>query len=606
MYSDYYPSSSDELEDAYHGLEDDDTCFEVLGNDVDTCDVSGVLLALEKAIRMPNFCRVNLQKVFKLENWEAFQNVYGGDKDPFAGSADGHVVDTAWVKRLKRSSDQIDEAVRMLRTLSRFASELQGRFKASRKRIVAAKRSKGIKSLPDEVVAKIFELAVKGEDEGGKQAKWISQASRRFRNIAFGTRSLWTTLHSHYSRNDVELMIRQAGTDVEFHVYVDLNLVQKMRTFIDSCRPIVPHWKTLTLVYDKRRRCFGGDGYVNDALGEMSGLLENGLRSPKLEQLFVCSGGTLNAYSIIDAAKLGDNTQVWAPNLHTLRCSYFLPIPSAPLSSISTLVVMHSFYRDSVISNFSAANLLKLLIKLPNMSDFTLDARCTAQPLGDETLPATDCPSIKSFQLRLPCFSVKHFSTSGSCIAALMDALRMPSLEEHSICIEVGDYSSSNTEDESVKWFQSLGHLSSVLLPTRFSKYAHKRSLAYNLLFDRYQPAEGLPDSKTLNIPFDAIVGVPSVSISSFARVLVTQRADEDLDNTFLNGHIQLRELKLIGCRYMTSLDLRCTVDSLKSHGVWSDIERVVVQDCAHLTREDAIDVIGEERLEYVDGNITL
>ncbi|KLO08466.1 hypothetical protein SCHPADRAFT_893851 [Schizopora paradoxa] len=600
MYSDYYQSSGDELEDAYHGLEDDVTCDEVPVKNVDTCDVSGVLLALEKAMRMPNFRRVEFQKVFKLENWETFQNVYGGDKDPFEGNADGHVVDPAWVKRLKISSDQTDDAVRMLKALLELASQLQRRFKASRKRIVAAKRSKGIKSLPDEIVAKIFQLAVEGDDEGGRQAKWISQTSRRFRNIAFGTRSLWTTLHSRYSRSDVELAIRQAGPDAEFHVYVDLNLLSKMRTFIHSCRPIVPHWKTLTLVYDKD---YGTVGGVSDALGELSSLLGNGSRSLKLEQIFLRSGGIMNAVSTINA-NWPDNIQLWAPNLRTLRCSWFLPIPSIPLSSISTLVVMHNFY--SRINIPSVRSLLKLLTKLPNVTDFTLEPDSIEHPFGNETLPVTECPSIKSFQLRLRYFPLKDFTANGSCLAILMDALRMPSLEEYSICIGIDDYYGTDKKSESAKWTQSLGHLSSAMLPTHLSNSPHKKSLVYKLLFMRYQPDEAPPDSKILNIPFDAIRGNPSVTISSFVRVLFSQRADDDLLRTLPIERNQLRELKLIGCGYMTSLDLRCTVDSLKLHGVWSDIERVVVQDCAHITREDAMSVIGEERLQYLEGHVTL
>ncbi|KLO16157.1 hypothetical protein SCHPADRAFT_887925 [Schizopora paradoxa] len=601
---------SDELEDSdgyphsFVGLKYDsalevDTCEKVPEKDVvvDTCDVSGVLSALEKAIRTPNFRQVDLEKAFKLESWEAFQNVYGGDKDPFADNADGHVVDPAWVKRLKKSKGQIDDVVKVLRTLTELASQLQDRFKASRKRIVAAKRSKGIKSLPDEIVAKIFHFGVEG---GVRQARWISQASRRFRNVALGTRSLWLNLYSLDSRGDVEMAIRHAGPDAEFHISVHLNFTPKMRIFIDNCRSIVPHWKTLTLVYNKD---YGRDGDVNDALEELSNLLGNGSRSLKLEQIFVRSGGIMNAVSTINA-KLPDNTQLWAPNLRTIRCSWFLPVPSIPLSPISTLVVKHNFY--SLINNPSVRSLLKLLTKLPNVSDFTLEPSGIEDPFGNETLPVTDCPSIKSFQLRLPYFFIMRFTNSGSSLETLMDALRMPSLEEHSICIGTDDYSGADTVDECAKWTQSLGHLSSALLPTHLSNSAHKKSLIFNLLFMRSQPGKAPPNSKILNIPFDAIKGNPSVTISSFVRILFSQRADDDLLRTLPIERNQLRELKLIGCGYMTSLDLQCTVDSLKSHGVWSDIERVVVQDCAHITREDAINVIGEKRLQYLEGHVAL
>ena len=48
--------------------------------------------------------------------------------------------------------------------------------------------------------------------------------------------------------------------------------------------------------------------------------------------------------------------------------------------------------------------------------------------------------------------------------------------------------------------------------------------------------------------------------------------------------------------------DLRRTADSLKALGVWDRIGRVEVRDCDLLRHSDVVAMVGEQRLQYLDG----
>ncbi|KLO08313.1 hypothetical protein SCHPADRAFT_1001056 [Schizopora paradoxa] len=187
-----------------------------------------VLQTLEKAARTPNvanFNQLELNEVFRMENWTTFQNVYGDDKDPFANN-DGQVVDAAWADRLLKSTVEIDNIIKISHTLLNVATDLQSQLNSSQERVIAAKRSKGIKSLPDELVARIFQIAVWEQYDDWditEQAVSLSKVSRRFYNVALGTRSLWTMLGSFSSRLELETLIARAGPNEGFHVSLYIN-----------------------------------------------------------------------------------------------------------------------------------------------------------------------------------------------------------------------------------------------------------------------------------------------------------------------------------------------------------------------------------------------
>ncbi|KLO08298.1 hypothetical protein SCHPADRAFT_613782 [Schizopora paradoxa] len=238
-----------------------------------------------------------------------------------------------------------------------------------------------------------------------------------------------------------------------------------------------------------------------------------------------------------------------------------------------------------------------------NLTSFELEAHDANEIACDIGLRKLELPSITSFHLRLNHFPILKFISEGSCIAMLMGTLVMPSLEALSISVGVVDFRTNENEVNATKLSQSLDDLSWALLPDRFSDSAGSTSLIFKLRDDSYNRSNDGPpaDMGVFSIPLERTIHAHTVILSSFVPVLLTQEPDDGgALSTIPNAFFRLRELKLIECENMTSVDLENTVDSLKSLGIWSHINRVVVQDCKHLVYDEVVDLVGEERLQYL------
>ncbi|KLO05824.1 hypothetical protein SCHPADRAFT_946583 [Schizopora paradoxa] len=564
-----------------------------------------VLRTLEEVARMPDFNQLELSEVFRMENWNAFQNVYGDDEDPFANN-DRQVVNAAWATRLKESTNEIDCVTKTLEALLNVAYELQSRLESSQKQIIAANLSKGVKSLPDEILAKVFQIAVWWEEDvffaysifarGTRQAVWLSQVSRRFREVALGTRGLWTTLTSFCSKRQLEAFISRVGPVERFHVSLHISHSSEDRAFFEVCRPTISRWATLTLKHDSQFGYGARYGGCNDRLEKLFSLFsEGGVQFPMLEELIILGDRSDPRFGGLLPAAI----EAWAPNLHTLRCPYFLPSLPNPFPSISTLIISHPISLDHFSSPMRM--LLDLLVKLPNLSSFELELD-DAHRWGEyEMLPVTECSSITSFELRIRDMFMLEFLAEGSCIAELMKAARMPSLEK--FCILINPVGLGYSESECMEWSRWTGVLSQALFPDHFLKSTRISSVHYKMLYDSsdYKLTDGeskIPlDAREVQIPLNRILHVPTMVLSSFIPILFTQDIDGEDGHTYINGR-RLTELKLIGCENMTSAHLKRTVESLELLGAWDDIKWVVVQECEHLKFEDVIDVVGEQRLQ--------
>ncbi|KLO08300.1 hypothetical protein SCHPADRAFT_931882 [Schizopora paradoxa] len=205
----------------------------------------------EKAARTPNLQMVDLHEIFRWENWTAFQNI-SGDKDLISEDVGSQILNAESTSRFMASTFEIDSIVSILDALSGSMKGLQAHFRSAQECIVS-KLSRGKVLMPEEILARIFTFAVGAEGEnGGRQAVWLSQVSRRLRNIALQTRSLWTTLHSRDPTNRLEMSISRAGPNEEYHAFLRYDSGSKTR-FMNICKPTIPRWRTLTVTQVKRR-----------------------------------------------------------------------------------------------------------------------------------------------------------------------------------------------------------------------------------------------------------------------------------------------------------------------------------------------------------------
>ncbi|KLO08301.1 hypothetical protein SCHPADRAFT_1001046 [Schizopora paradoxa] len=574
-------------------------------------EVSGLLAALEDAALSPNVHLIDLHKAFGWENWRAFKNVYGRGDKPFAErdhfDLSVQLMNAESIARFTKSAYEVDTIVNILHVLTDFATGLQAKFKIPFQSLVS-KLSKGINSLPEELLAKIFQISVWGEGkEGGTQAVRISHVCRAFRSIALGKRGLWTTLSSKMSGRYLETFISRAGPNEDFHTFYhsSTNIGAHMDSFEIICKPILSRWKSLTVTpaskwYDGKPERDGVATIIGVFIGFIIG---SGLQFPALEELTI-EGDRSDRYY--------DNTRnrasyTVAPNLCTLRCSFFLPYLSVNLSSVSTFILSHSFGGDR--SGFARAPsitpLLESLRTMPNLASFELEAYDANEAAYRTRLPKYEFPSIISFHLRLDRFPILDFRLEHSCIAVLMHTVHMPSLEALSISIGAAHFKTDKNNVDSTKWSQSLFHLSWLLLPDQFANSTLLTSLFFkvwdNSDYSGVDEPTALPDDTNMfYVPLDRTLHIQKMVISSFVPVIFGQAS---YDGVFVTAsYVEscwLQELTFVGCENMTLGHLKETVRCLDSLGIWNHLERVAVQSCKHLVYEEVEELVGKEWLQF-------
>ncbi|KLO05825.1 hypothetical protein SCHPADRAFT_1002682 [Schizopora paradoxa] len=563
---------------------------------------SGVLLALEKAARTPNFHLLDLNDVFGANNWSAVRNLEA-DVYPLCEGLDDDIIGANLTSRFMASAFQIDAIVSMLSVLSQSANEIQKYFKQPQERI-STKLSKGIDELPEEIATKIFQFAVWEEGcNGGKQALWLSHTSRKFRSIALMSRSLWTTLYSCDSKHQLEAFISRAGPREEFHAFAhyDTRIHSSsfgISGFTNVCQSIAPRWRTMTLTQDEKLESSDPWGNHVDGVTVLLGMLsssftELGLQLPMLEEL------DIRGYSeYLHANSEGDNFK-WAPNLRTLRCSNVLLAPTASLISVSTFdftQMISGRFRNPL------SLLLRFLSGLPNLTTFNLELYGASEFNSIWALPATECPSVSSFHLKLRGLEIKgNLQPQKSDLALFMDTLHMPSLD--TLTISLG-FAEPGGKILGGAWSWKLGELSAILMPKHLSESSRLTSLSYVLWLDRkplFDYEDVVPrDSRAFYVALDKILNIKKLTISSWIRVQFVKQAP-NLRKPDFRERCRLRELKFIGCENMVGADLGWTVSNLVGEfDVWKYIERVTIEDCKRLAYEEVLWIIGEEKLCYL------
>ncbi|KLO08295.1 hypothetical protein SCHPADRAFT_1001041 [Schizopora paradoxa] len=494
---------------------------------------------------------------------------------------------------------ELDGIVSILKVLLEVANELQAQFRPSRDRMVT-KLSKSLKYLPVELLPQIFQYAVweRGEN-GGRDAVRLSHVSQAFRAIALQTRGLWTTIHSLDSPSQLKTFLHRAGPNEDIHAYIH----SVPRTFVTICRPTMQRWKTLTFTQAREKETtqpFHGGPGLETALEKLLGFLkENSIKLLSLEEFNVHGHRGEKTRSL--ARRFAYES--WALNLRTIRCLFFLPSP-VRVSSVSTFICTLSLSGlDSLM------RLLNFLLAVPNLSTFELELYGASKTRSNQStrIPKCSLSYLTSFHLRLREFNLDEYRDQGEeyCIVTLMDVLRTPSLEKFAVSVEFcGLDDSHHSELDGVERTEALGRLSRALLSTNLSDYSRMVSLSYKFCIGgcmSLEPTISNPfRTTTLNIPFDRMLHIPTVTLSTPFRVVSVHPEDGADSRIQWSEQCRLRELKLIGCENMMSMDLKQIIGTLRVLGVWDNIEHIVVEDCVHLSYDEVEDVLGKEKLQFL------
>ncbi|TDL21229.1 hypothetical protein BD410DRAFT_899047 [Rickenella mellea] len=182
-----------------------------------------------------------LQELLWQLNNKGSPDVFGDDK---MESTHGRPVShSSLLRSLSVAKLRMKALVEVQKHLGRMIRSLE-------KRSVPMAFEEGIKRLPDEILAQIFETGHKTTNGSGF-AKRVSQVSRRFRHVAFQTPLLWTRISGTYTDSLIETHTSRAGRmDLEI-VIPPLTTAQIITSaFLRSQTPYISRWSHLYILND--------------------------------------------------------------------------------------------------------------------------------------------------------------------------------------------------------------------------------------------------------------------------------------------------------------------------------------------------------------------
>ncbi len=342
------------------------------------------------------------------------------------------------------------------------------------------------------------------------------------------------------------------------------------------CQPTTSRWKTLTLI-SPRSWGFHDERLFDKEMEFAMKLLhrEDGALFPQLEELNICRKG-VNSFQSQFALS-------WtSPNLRSLRCSNYLPLPSSVFSSVSTFSFSCSHYLLREIRAAQVQNLPAFLAST-SISSFELELYDVGLiPGGLIALGQFACPSITSFHLHLPEFQVSKspYGFRDGFITEFLQALLMPRLEDLTISIDF-----QNVDIGKIECTQFLNNFLHALLPAYLTDdRARLSSLNYEIKRDTNWrgPSEQFPIIFT--IPLNKIPTVTTLTVTTFTQIIFTREGGDDIVGS--SEPSRLREIRFSACEDMKIADFHSALHSLDTD-VWDALERVVVEDCPSLQHEE-------------------
>ncbi|KLO08303.1 hypothetical protein SCHPADRAFT_944572 [Schizopora paradoxa] len=530
----------------------------------------GVLYALEEASRIPNVESQDLKSVFGRENWSASSNPkYDRDE----------ILDAGLISRLSTVAHEIDSMTSILKHLTDTATELGRQYKGILNPVMS-KLSKGISSLPDEVLAMVFESAVRAAgQEGVEQAKRLSHVSRRFRAIAISECNLWTNFRSSSSREELETLVSRSGsnTHIHIHIYIPISTsTLPFEDFLKICSPTSFRWNSMMigdLSYNTNVRFDSTNSATRELERAMDSLMGHVSYFPALRELDIQS-------------------------LH--RHARRIPTPS-----MTTFI--HSRYLSGSYTLFQKMQeLLDFLASMTSLAHLELEFGNADNVALMQTLrqPASGLPSVKNFRLRLPNFVID--TQRQYLVGPFLEALQVPNLESFSVVIDFRDQGRTNEHRR-----QLLETLPQEVLPIQFSNPPSRLSSLTFEVTVTYDDPQKTPETPTVfNILIDRAPSVSTLTVSSRACIVLIRNSyaviEENRPNEMIPVEMRrrpicLREIRFKDCEDMDIGNLQNAVQFLKKDGYWKALDRVIVSDCKLLEHKGVLlEELGENKIQYI------
>lgn len=517
--------------------------------------------------------------------------------------------DAATISQVAHDHYRLECIVQLSNALAASASDL---LKLYERRLdpIVSKLSKGLASLPDELIGLILTFAVHSEEDRPGYVGCLSQISRRFRRIVQGNCTLWSTLLLCYDTkiDYIEQCINRSGADTDIRIIInDSASVQEAAfdAFVRTSSSVASRWRTVTLSGDWERDWETAD--VDYTLGgTMNQLFRHRLTLPRLQEL------DLTQYHYftndeqlvwIQSEGVEEGTSWITPNLRVLRCTQYIPSPTLPFNTITIFSLALTLVPNGIGAQLE--DLLVFLSSMMNLSEVNLgfvSSESAEQIIGMELqVPHVSFhPAITTFRLHLKEFYAPY--RAKMILGPFMEALRMPNVKHLSLHLDWVLVSDNLSPLCSLEISGGLPACIRSLMPNP-STHPHLsfEILSVNVSISDVKIMEPSlseePDEERfvkLTIPLDGMPEISVLNVTTCGQLSFSSEHDPT------NYPISLRELRLRSCHNVDVRGLQDTIQSLEDIGAWDTLERVVIRDCALLDYDEMVDVVGAERLHFV------
>ncbi|KLO08467.1 hypothetical protein SCHPADRAFT_1000918 [Schizopora paradoxa] len=454
-------------------------------------------------------------------------------------------------------------------------------------RCLSSKLSKGLTSLPDELLVYILRFAQGGES-AFKDALSFSHVSRRFRRLTVGNRVFWSTvtLSRNSEKERIDFQLSRGGKDARIHVTFEFDeMYWNPEEFFDTFSETAAHWQFLTIkgkfyegdqgttIFDKVLDLFEYRHIVLPQLQEMCLEEEQLQERPDVESYEDVSDEDIYERCWYSCDTKFKSARAWnLPNLRTLKCIQCAPSPSFPFNSITTLDMTLHILSDAYANQI--VEMKRFIASSPSITEITLTLfgyAASGRVEHDFDFKPVICPNVTSFKIH-----VAHFEKFNLIISTI-NSLRMPKLRS----FEIFDEGYSGWESKHQKPF--------LIAPNPID---HRLLESFTVNIRDTNGRDSKP--QLLVIPLEALPNVSSLCVTTSGGSVLRRSSSPS------EGASSLRELQFKSCEKLDFKHLSCAVFYLKEAGVWETLKHLVVQDCKLLDYEAALKAVGIERLRFL------
>lgn len=286
---------------------------------------------------------------------------------------------------------------------------------------------RGIATLPDELLARILELA--GGGGPFRRSTLLSLVNLRFRSLMLKLPIMWAHINVPGMSSEMTTFSLERSANAGLDVDVDLTFVcdSDSRMALDDLFPHAGRWRKVSLIMDGRM-VFNQDetSYLGRRFADMD--------LPELESLHVHSTSPFTPVAEEGNASYAQDVHFYATcamsSLRQMLSGNFIPRPFVGAENLHHLTVNLSTSTTGQTQTWDFNELLMFLSACPVLTDLALSFRSA------DSLPVSvSAGSVKMFNLERLSIDVVNDSSKEQ-IGLLLRAMDAPNIENMSVTLD--------------------------------------------------------------------------------------------------------------------------------------------------------------------------